>query len=297
MIPQVHHAAAEAAPGAAGLAGRRLTVRYSPNRKPVLADQSIDIPVGKITAIIGPNGSGKSTLLKTLARQLAPQPGCVLLDGKDISHEPRRLLARRLGVLFQENVAPNDLSVEELVFHGRYPHRRLFESFQEEDLAAVEHAIRMAGIDALRHQLISQLSAGQKQLAWIAMALAQGTDYLLLDEPTTFLDLAHQLEVMNLIRRLNHDLGKTLVLVLHDLNLSARYADTIAAMRDGRIVVTGAPEEALTERTLREVFGVEAQIIHDAEGRIIACNPLRVLAPCPAATVTEGGGGFDTHDH
>ena len=262
----------------AGLVGDHLTVRYRAGQPPVLADQSIVIPVGRITAIIGPNGSGKSTLLKTLARQLLPEPGGVLLDGKDIARMPRRQLARRLGILFQENVAPNDLTVEELVYHGRYPHRRLFESFEQEDHDAVEQALRLAGVAPLRHQWVGHLSAGQKQLAWIAMALAQATDYLLLDEPTTFLDLAHQLEVMNLLRRLNRDLGKTLVLVLHDLNLSARYADHIMAMKEGRIVATGSPQEALTVQTLREVFDIEAQILYDTDGRIIACNPLRVVA-------------------
>ena len=257
-----------------GLHGDNLTVRYDRGMPVVIDGQSIAIPEEKIIALIGPNGSGKSTLLKTLARQLVPETGQVVLDGRDIAKLSRLQFARRVGMLFQENVAPAGLTVEDLVYHGRYGHRRLFESFTAEDRAAVEHALLMADIGHLRHRPVGRLSAGQKQLAWIAMALAQETQYLFLDEPTTFLDLAHQFEVMDLIHKLNRELHKTIVLVVHDLNLAARYADFIFALRDGRIVASGTPEVVLTVETLRQVFDVEARILRDETGRFLFCLPV-----------------------
>jgi iron complex transport system ATP-binding protein len=256
-----------------GLSCDRITVRYRKGQPAILDGQSVTIPGGHITAFIGPNGSGKSTLLKTLARQLAPESGTVILDGKDIATLPVRQVARRLGVLFQENSAPNDLTVKDLAYHGRYPHRRLFESLSQEDEEAVEQALIQAGAIALRNRPVSQLSSGQKQLAWIAMLLAQSPQYLFLDEPTTFLDLAHQFDVMELILRLNREWGKTIVLVVHDLNHAARYADHVLALRDGHIVSSGTPADVLTTATLREVFDVETQIIrNDANGKLY-CIP------------------------
>ena len=257
-----------------GLHGDGLTVRYDRNLPVVIDGQSIAISEGRITALIGPNGSGKSTLLKTLARQLAPETGQVVLDGRDIASLSRLQFARRVGMLFQENVAPAGLTVEDLVYHGRYGHRRLFESFTPEDRAAVEHALRMADIEHLRHRPVGRLSSGQKQLAWIAMALAQETQYLFLDEPTTFLDLAHQFEVMDLIQKLNRELHKTIVLVVHDLNLAARYADCIFALRAGRIAASGTPTEVLTPAILRQVFDVEARIIRDDQSNLFFCLPV-----------------------
>ena len=256
-----------------GLRGDRLTVRYDRNQPVVIDGQSIAISSGKITTLIGPNGSGKSTLLKTLARQLTPETGHVMLDEQDIAGISRLQFARRVGMLFQENVAPSGLTVEDLVYHGRYGHRRLFESFTDEDHTAVEKALRLADIEHLRHRLVGRLSSGQKQLAWIAMALAQETQYLFLDEPTTFLDLAHQFEVMDLIHKLNRELGKTVVLVVHDLNLAARYADVIFALRAGRIVASGSPHEVLNVETLRQVFDVEARILRDEAGQFLFCLP------------------------
>jgi iron complex transport system ATP-binding protein len=256
-----------------GLRGDGLTVRYQ-KRPPVIRDQSLAIPKGHITAFIGPNGSGKSTLLKTLARQLHPGSGTVILDGKDIISLTGVEMARRLGMLFQENIAPNDLTVEELACHGRYPHRRLFESFSPEDFAAIDQALELSGAGHLRHRPISQLSSGQKQLAWIAMLLAQSPAYMFLDEPTTFLDMAHQFDVMDLIRRLNRQLGTTVVLSVHDLNLAARYADHILAVRDGVIVADGTPAAVLTAETLRRVFQVDARIIDDPALGGIFCVPL-----------------------
>ena len=257
-----------------GLAGKNLTVRYQAKQSPIIEGQSFEIPVGKITVLIGPNGSGKSTLLKTLARQLLPELGSVILDGHDIVTFSPREFARRLGILFQENTAPNDLTVEELVYHGRHPHRRLFEPLTQEDRDAVEHALQISGADRLRYNLMSQLSSGQKQLAWIAMLLAQSPKYLFLDEPTTFLDLAHQFDIMDLVCRLNRELGNTVLLSVHDLNLAARYADHIFALRDGCIVASGSPASVLTVATLREVFHVETRIVHDDDSGVIYCVPL-----------------------
>ncbi len=257
-----------------GLAGEHLTVRYRKDRPAIIVDQSLQIPRGKISVFIGPNGSGKSTLLKTLARLLSPETGAVVLDGYDVAHLAARELALRLGILFQENSAPNDLTVEELAYHGRYPHRRLFEALTPEDQAAVERALQLSGALPLRGQLISQLSSGQKQLAWIALLLAQNPHYLFLDEPTTFLDLAHQFEVMDLVRRLNREAGHTILLSVHDLNLAARYADHIFALREGRIVAAGSPEEVLAVETLRAVFDVETRIERDPESGVIHCLPI-----------------------
>ena len=260
-------------PGHRGMSGTDLRVRYQPHLPPVLDDQSITIPLGRITALIGPNGSGKSTLLKALARQIAPDRGRVLLDGRDIATLPNRVFAQKLGILFQENVGPNDLTVEDLVLHGRHPHRRLFDALTGRDEQAVEEALRLADLVQLRHRPIMQLSAGQRQLAWIAMLLAQGPDHLFLDEPTTFLDLAHQFDVMDLVRRLNREQGRTIVLILHDLNLAAHYADHLFALRDGRIVTSGTPAEVLTVGTLRQVFEVEAEIIRDEVAGTVFCVP------------------------
>jgi len=271
----VKHTHKQPAPATeAGLHGRRLTVRYNPGQPVVIDGQSIDIPTGRITVLIGPNGSGKSTLLKTLARQLAPESGDVHMDGRDIATLSRRAFARRLGILFQENAAPHGVTVEELVAHGRYAHQRLFDAFTDEDRAAVDVALERTGIAPLRQHWVASLSAGQRQLTWIAMALAQETGYLFLDEPTTFLDLAHQFEIMDLLRALNRELGKTLVLVVHDLNLAVRYADFIFALRDGRIAASGPPSEVLSPAILRQVFDVEARIIRDAATGLCFCLPV-----------------------
>jgi iron complex transport system ATP-binding protein len=257
------------------LSGEQLRVRYDPRESLVIDGESIRISIGKITALIGPNGSGKSTLLKTLARQVTPEAGRVILDGNDVVTMPSVELARKLGILFQENVAPGDLTVEELVFHGRHPHRRLFESLTPEDATAVDEALRLADLDDLRHRQISHLSAGQRQLAWIAMAVAQAPHYLFLDEPTTFLDLAHQFDVMDLIRRLNRELGKTIVLAVHDLNLVARYADHVFALRDGKIITSGTPTELLTVEILRQIFDVETKIIRGEAHETFFCVPIK----------------------
>lgn len=243
----------------ATFAGEELTIGYSKG-DPVIDGESLVVPPGEISALVGPNGSGKSTLLKGLADQLALDDGSVVLDGREIHQLGPKELARKLGLLSQENVSPGSISVEELVYHGRYPHRGFFDQVGEEDECAVRDAISLAGVDHLRDREVSSLSGGQKQLVWIAMVLAQDTDVLLLDEPTTFLDLHHQLEVMEIVETLREQREITVVLVLHDIEQAARHADFMVALKDGRIQARGAPEEVVTERLLAEVFEIDAEV-------------------------------------
>jgi len=245
---------------ASTFAGKGLVVGYPAADEPVVDDESIRVPPGDVTALVGPNGSGKSTLLNGLATQLALDAGTVLLDGRDVHELDTKALARRLGLLSQENVAPDGITVADLVGHGRYPHRGFFESLTDADRAAIERAISLAGIDHLRDREVGSLSGGQRQLVWIAMALAQDTDVLLLDEPTTFLDLHHQLEVMSVVETLRDESDVTIVVVLHDLDQAARYADHMIALEDGSIYATGPPNEVVTEDLLADVFDVEAVV-------------------------------------
>jgi iron complex transport system ATP-binding protein len=255
--------------------GEELTIGYAGGDDPVIDGESLAAEPGKVTALVGPNGSGKSTLLKGLADQLSPNSGTVLLDGADVQQLESKELARKLGLLTQENASPGTLSVEKLVEHGRYPHRGFFERLSEDDVAAIDRAIELAGIDDLRHRELSSLSGGQKQLVWIAMVLAQETDVLLLDEPTTFLDLHHQLEVMEILEALRDDSEKTVVVVLHDLQQAARHADYMLALDDGAVQARGPPEEVVTEELLAEVFDIEARVTVGEQGPQI--TPLRPL--------------------
>jgi iron complex transport system ATP-binding protein len=223
----------------------------------------LGIEAGTVTTIIGPNGCGKSTLLRALGRLLKPSGGEVLLDGKRIDKMPSKEVARILGVLPQAPTAPEGLTVADLVARGRHPHQTWYRQWSSDDEAAVSEALSMTGLLDLGERPLDELSGGQRQRAWISMALAQGTDLLLLDEPTTFLDLAHQIEVLELVRRLHGELGRTVVMVLHDLNLAARYADRLVAMRDGKVIASGTPAEVLTEGLLAEVFDLEAKVIED----------------------------------
>lgn len=257
------------------LIGEELVLEYRTSEEPVIDEASLSVESGSVTALIGPNGSGKSTLLKGLSNQLAPQAGTVLLDGRDIHSLDTKELARTLGHLSQESTSPGSLTVEDLVYHGRYPHRGFFESVTGEDRKAVEHAIHLAGIDHLRERGMGSLSGGQKQLAWIAMVLAQKTDVLLLDEPTTFLDLRHQLQVMEIIETLGDESEITVVLVLHDIEQAGRYADYMIALQDGTIQARGTPEAVITEQLLAEVFDIEATVENTPRGPRI--DPLRPL--------------------
>ncbi|WP_456698624.1 ABC transporter ATP-binding protein [Aeromicrobium sp. P5_D10] len=223
---------------AARLQARGVTIGY--DHEPVVRDLSLDVMDGSVTAIIGPNGCGKSTLLRSMARLMAPASGEVLLDGEPISSVGSKEVARRMALLPQTPIAPDGLRVADLVARGRHPHQKWFQQWSPEDEAAVDEALAWTDITELKDRSLDRLSGGQRQRVWIAMALAQDTGLLLLDEPTTYLDLAHQVEVLDLVARLNRDRGRTVVMVLHDLNLAARYADVIVVMHRGRVVAEGS---------------------------------------------------------
>ncbi|GAA5091941.1 ABC transporter ATP-binding protein [Nocardia iowensis] len=224
---------------------------------------SLDIAPGVITTVIGPNGCGKSTLLRSLGRLLRPQHGRVLLDGKAISTMKTKDVARVIGMLPQSPVAPEGLTVADLVARGRHPHQSWFQQWSATDEAEVMTALAQTGIAELADRALDELSGGQRQRAWISMALAQGTDILLLDEPTTYLDLAHAVDVLDLVDRLHAELGRTVVMVLHDLNLAIRYSDELIVMRDGRIVAQGRPADIIDVALLREVFDLDASVLPD----------------------------------
>jgi iron complex transport system ATP-binding protein len=243
------------------LAAREVTLAY--DGRVVSTDLSIDIPDGEITVIVGPNACGKSTLLRALSRLLRPREGAVVLDGQSIHQLPTKQVARLLGLLPQNPIAPDGILVGDLVARGRTPHQSLFQQWSVADQAAVRAALAATGTADLVDRAVDELSGGQRQRVWIAMALAQETGLLLLDEPTTFLDITHQIEVLDLVATLNRTDGRTIVVVLHDLNLACRYAHHIVAMRDGSIVATGAPRDVITVDTMREVFGLDAVVIDD----------------------------------
>ncbi|BCH26711.1 ABC transporter ATP-binding protein [Mesorhizobium sp. L-8-3] len=243
------------------LTASQLSAGYGDNV--VLDGLDLAVPPGRITAIVGANACGKSTLLRTMSRLLSPRRGHVLLDGKSIHRTPSRELARTLGLLPQSPVAPDGIAVADLVSRGRHPHQGLFSRWTRKDDEAVAAALAATGTAALAERPVDELSGGQRQRVWIAMALAQQTEILLLDEPTTFLDISHQVEVLDLLTDLNHARATTIVMVLHDLNLAARYADHLVAMAEGRLHVSGRPEDVLTEQTVRQVFGLESRIVTD----------------------------------
>jgi len=248
----------------------------------VIAGLDLEIPAGQVTAIVGANGCGKSTLLRALARLLRPRAGGVLLDGRSISELRSREVARRLGLLPQSPVAPEGLSVEDLVARGRHPHQGLFRQWSTADEAAVEEALATTGTAGLRDRPLDALSGGQRQRAWIAMALAQQTELLLLDEPTTFLDLAHQLDVLDLLDRLVAERGRTVVMVLHDLNQACRYADRLVAMREGRVCAAGPPGEVVDAAFVQDVFGLEARVVEDPVAGTPMCIPIPRRTRCTA---------------
>lgn len=254
------------------LAARELRAGYG--GAPIVDGLDLEVPRGAFTMIVGANGCGKSTLLRTLARLLQPTAGAVLLDGKDIHREPSREVARRLGLLPQSPQAPEGLSVRELVARGRYPHQRLFRQWSPDDAAAVEDALAATGMTPLGDRLVDELSGGQRQRAWIAMVLAQDTELVLLDEPTTFLDLAHQVEVLELLDALVHEHGRTVVVVLHDLNQACRYADLLVALVDGRLHAAGPPAEIVDAAFVRAVFGLEALVAADPVTGTPLCLPI-----------------------
>ncbi|MCZ0927990.1 ABC transporter ATP-binding protein [Halomonas janggokensis] len=255
----------------ARLSGEALYAGYDTKR--VLNGVDIAVAEGKLTALLGPNGSGKSTLLKTLARTLTPSTGQVYLDGKDIHRRKTRDVAKQLGILPQGPVAPEGLSVRQLVAMGRFPHQGLWQKDAQQDARAVNEAMAYTHVTEFAERNVDALSGGQRQRCWIAMVLAQQTDLLLLDEPTTFLDLKVQVDLLELLSRLAHEKGRTLLLVLHDLNLAAAYADHLVMMRDGQIVTSGAPSEVFTAANLKRVFDLDAQVIQDPETGRPVCVP------------------------
>lgn len=267
---------------------QQVTLGYG--RRPVSEGLDLHVPEGSVTMVVGPNGCGKSTALKALARLLAPVSGTVILDGADIRSLRTRELARRLGLLAQQSMTPDGIRVAELVARGRYPHQRMLQRWSGEDERAVAEAIRITGIEELQTLPVDQLSGGQRQRVWIAMVLAQQTPLLLLDEPTTFLDLAHQLDIMELCRELVHTQGRTVVAVVHDLSQAARYATHLIAMRDGAVVAAGPPGEIVTEELIREVFGVEAKVLLDEESGTPVVIPLRTMCGSERRGVTAQGG-------
>lgn len=236
-----------------------LTLGY--DDKDIVKAVSTNIPTGKITAIIGANASGKSTLLRGVARLLKPRNGSVVLDGKAV-HDMRSLeVAKIIGLLPQSPVAPESITVGDLVSRGRYPHQGWFARWNAEDDRAVADALDSTGTTELVDRKLTQLSGGQRQRVWIAMALAQGTDILLLDEPTTYLDINYQVEVLDLLTDLNHRTGTTIVMVLHELNLACRYADHVIAMKQGEIVVEGDPSDVITSEVVEDVFKLQCDVM------------------------------------
>jgi iron complex transport system ATP-binding protein len=259
------------------LAAERLELAY--DEHVVVDDLSLELSEGSFTAIVGPNGCGKSTLLRALGRLLRPTSGQVLLDGRAISRTPTREVARVLGLLPQTPIAPEGLTVSDLVARGRHPHQTWLQQWSRGDEAAVAEALARTGMTQLAHRPVDQLSGGQRQRAWISMALAQGTDLLLLDEPTTYLDLSHQIDVLELVAQLHAEHGRTVVIVMHDLNLAARYAQRLVAMKDGVLVASGPPAEVLTERLMADVFDLEARVVPDPVAGTPMVVPVRRLHP------------------
>ncbi|WP_219834301.1 ABC transporter ATP-binding protein [Paenibacillus sp. R14(2021)] len=239
----------------------------------IVENLNITIPKGKITALVGANGSGKSTILKTMARLMSPSSGSVLLDGKSIHKQSTKEVARQLAILPQNPTAPDGLTVSELVSYGRFPYQKGFGSLNKEDRAIIQWAVERTGLLEFKDRPIDRLSGGQRQHAWIAMALAQQTDLLFLDEPTTYLDMAHQLEVLELLQQLNATAGRTIVMVVHDLNHASRYAQHMVGIKKGKVISVGSPEAVMTKDVLREVFGIETDIIPDPRTGVPLCFP------------------------
>ncbi len=262
------------------LGSRDLVVAY--DRAVIIDGLSLEIPAGQITVLVGGNGSGKSTLLRTLARLLKPRGGSVLLDGQAIAGLPTREVAKRLGMLPQGPTAPEGLTVRQLVGQGRYPYQGWLGQWSEEDEQHTRAALHATELLDLADRGLDTLSGGQRQRAWIAMTLAQDTPILLLDEPTTYLDVAHQLDILELLRELNRQRGRTVVMVLHDLNQAARYADYLVALRDGRILARGAPAEVITEDLVRAVFDLESRVLPDPVSGAPLCIPIGRQRPAAA---------------
>lgn len=252
--------------------GKGVNIDYGQRR--IVANLDLAIPEGRFTALIGPNGSGKSTILRTFAALMKPSGGSILLDGKDVSSLSTRHVARKVGVLLQGAVAPEGLTVADLVRQGRYPHQQLFSRWAADDQEACDEALMLTGTTDLSDRALDSLSGGQRQRVWIAMTLAQQGEALLLDEPTTYLDLEHQIELMKLITMLVEKRGKTVVAVLHDINQAARFAEHIVMLKGGRIKAAGKPETVISSETIFDVFNVKTMVIRDPVAGTPLCIPL-----------------------
>ncbi|PZE22284.1 ABC transporter ATP-binding protein [Paenibacillus xerothermodurans] len=239
----------------------------------IVRNLNLGIPTGKITALVGANGSGKSTILKAMARLMKPSAGTVLLDGKSIHAQSTKEIAKQLAILPQNPTAPEGLTVSELISYGRFPYQSRFGSLTKLDREVIHWAMQVTGMREFEGRPVDQLSGGQRQRAWIAMALAQNTRFLFLDEPTTFLDMAHQLEVLQLLQKLNREEGRTIVMVVHDLNHATRYAHHMIAIKKGSVISEGRTEDVVTEDVLQEVFGIRADIIKDPRTGVPLCLP------------------------
>lgn len=255
-----------------GLSTKNLCLAYDGAQ--IIHDLNLAIPAGQVTALVGANGCGKSTLLRGLARLLKPRGGTVYLNSTSILQLSTKEVAQQLGILPQGPVAPEGLTVRDLVAQGRYPYQNWLQQWSGEDEKIVQQALVTTDLLELAQRALDTLSGGQRQRAWMAMTLAQDTEILLLDEPTTFLDLAHQIEVLDLLYELNQTQGRTIVMVLHDLNQACRYADYLVAVKDGRIFAAGAPTLVMTEETLQEVFGLECRVVPDPVVGTPMCVPL-----------------------
>ncbi len=240
-------------------------VSFSYEKIPVLKDISFDFFKGKITTILGPNGSGKSTLLHLLGKMLELQNGQIYLDLNDIRNLKRKELSQKLAIVFQQNTAPLDLTVKDLVAYGRNPHKGYFEQLDENDWDIVDWALEVTELKDYAEKPVANLSGGERQRVWVALALAQTTDVLLLDEPTTYLDVHHQIEILEVIQNINRAYGKTIIMVLHDLNLAIKYSDYIVFMKNGRLVTYGEPEKIITENIIQEIYGVKSKIYKDGK--------------------------------
>ncbi|WEK54472.1 MAG: ABC transporter ATP-binding protein [Candidatus Cohnella colombiensis] len=271
-----------------------LTLSYGNTQ--IVHELNVHIPDGQITALVGANGSGKSTILKSMARILNPAQGGVYLDGKLIHRQPTKDVAKQLAILPQNPTSPDGLTVRELVSFGRYPHLKGFGNLSTEDRAIVDWALQATGMSIFTDRAVDQLSGGQRQRAWIAMALAQGTEVLLLDEPTTFLDMAHQMEVMTLLEKLNREQHRTIVMVVHDLNHASKYAEHLVALKEGKVLYEGKPEDVMTSHMLQDVFGIDADIIPDPRSGKPLCLPYG-LSTAEEKKVTEVTTNLDHHAH
>ncbi len=240
---------------------KNITVGYG--KAPVLREFTLDVPKSKILTVIGENGSGKSTLLKTVFGTLTPSVGNVILEDKPIGGYSPKALAQKIAYLPQSHTVPDDMDVYTLVSLGRYPYRKLARGLTKSDTDAVERAIELTGLSALQDRAVASLSGGEAQRAWIAMAIAQEADILILDEPTTYLDIGYQVEVLELIKKLSSELGLTVLCVLHDINMAARYSDIICAIKDGSVCVCGTPDEVVTRENLARIFGINADVLYD----------------------------------